>query len=474
MSDELAKEFSERVRALVDELGFEERVMFRPELLARGRLVPQLDAGPVLAGQLELGGRYRLLIDGRETQQRVSLSPWLRGLQDMKQLEQALAELERVLRPLATLAALDSEVSALPARLAQLYSVRMDPLNEQLSFEPRARQPPPRTVRSRGGAQITTKVEVTNSGGRRVSLAMPDGSPARFGSASWVVLSLGEAIAQALGAHHAGTQLDTLLAEARERALAADYELDMPRKLLRVSAEGTSEPIYFALSVDPRKPGLLSVCSELAVLDFDPRSVGRPYTLRKPVVYFWPTQATELEVEIRAPGPFVSQYPKQNAGEGRWRLLADPDGMLRTNEGGRSYAYLFWEALGWDFSIDLGQAYCVRADEAADFLERVAAAHAFEVRERTDFVSYWLPALERNAYSLVQLLEPEDYARLVPMRVEPQPDTLIRLMMIFRSVQTSIEVGAPELPRHRRAGFCVVEWGGVNLDELASSPALRR
>jgi hypothetical protein len=85
-------------------------------------------------------------------------------------------------------------------------------------------------------------------------------------------------------------------------------------------------------------------------------------------------------------------------------------------------------------------------------------------------VSYWLPALEVNPCSVVQLFDPDEYGRRVKMRVRPEPDTIIRLFMIFERAEHAVPVGAPELPSIVRAGFSVVEWGGVNLSVCCARP----
>jgi hypothetical protein len=254
---------------------------------------------------------------------------------------------------------------------------------------------------------------------------------------------------------------------SRARVEDAGYGLGRVHDILRVTAEGHGEPVHLV----PRRvgrPGLVSVCSEVTVLDFDDDSSRRVYALRKPVVYVWPLAPLDVRVEVRPRGGFIAQYPRANAGQGCWELHATPDGMLHERSSGRSFAYLFWEAEGHDLTIDPALAHCVRGREAAEFLERVAAAHQLNARERTDFVSYWLPALEANPYSLVQLLDPVSYAAHAQLRVTPEPDTLIRLFMIFTAVDGPRRVGAPALPALRREGYCVVEWGGACLDSYTT------
>ncbi len=107
-------------------------------------------------------------------------------------------------------------------------------------------------------------------------------------------------------------------------------------------------------------------------------------------------------------------------------------------------------------------------------MEKAAARFALSDRERTDFVTYWLPHLEQNKHSVIQFLTEAEYERHARMEIIPKPDSVIRLFMIFRAAEAPVPTGNPELELRRREGFTVVEWGGCNLDEsLGETVAFR-
>ncbi len=56
------------------------------------------------------------------------------------------------------------------------------------------------------------------------------------------------------------------------------------------------------------------------------------------------------------------------------------------------------------------------------------------------------------------------FAKYAALTVEPTPDTVIRLFMVFRGSDRPVRVGSPALPARERRGFTVVEWGGAELD----------
>ena len=51
----------------------------------------------------------------------------------------------------------------------------------------------------------------------------------------------------------------------------------------------------------------------------------------------------------------------------------------------------------------------------------------------------------------------------MPLEVTPKPDTLIRVMMEFKSSNKYVDLKEQKLDIPERKGFVVVEWGGTEL-----------
>lgn len=51
----------------------------------------------------------------------------------------------------------------------------------------------------------------------------------------------------------------------------------------------------------------------------------------------------------------------------------------------------------------------------------------------------------------------------MPLLVTPSPDTLIRIIMDWKSLDNSIDVKEQTLTPVTRNGFTVVEWGGTEI-----------
>lgn len=175
----------------------------------------------------------------------------------------------------------------------------------------------------------------------------------------------------------------------------------------------------------------------------------------KPVIYLQPEKALDVTVQLDYSGTLTSTYPAYNDG---WRVLAEPDGTLTDPETGRSYYCLYWEGMSdttWDFST----GFCVAGEDTATFLESALAQLGLNEREANEFIIYWLPRMEHNAYNKIAF-QYETYTDHAVLTVTPEPDTMIRVFMAWEGVDEFCDMVPQELDAPERNGFTVVEWGG--------------
>ncbi|MCX4245768.1 hypothetical protein [Paraliomyxa miuraensis] len=335
-----------------------------------------------------------------------------------------------------------SALARVPASIAAHYVLSLSDDRNALTIDPRP-EPTRRDVRARGFS-----AKDSEAGGKVITL---EGGPFRNGG--WIDASFRERVSGA--------------AQLR-RLVEAGYDLDERRELLVVDGEVDRSPTLFAFSRDARKPGIVGVCSDVTILDFGQPSPPRPIAVRKPVIYLYPTTTTQVHVGLELRGELLAAYPALH--DGAWSVTAAPDGRLVDEATGREHRYLFWEGSSTQWELDPASAHCVPGDEAASFLERVCESHALTADECGDMVTYWLPTLAQNPYTVIELVDEDVYGRYARLDVEPTPDTVIRPFMIFRRSEVPVEVGAPPLPRRHRGGFTVVEWGGADLDAPLPSP----
>jgi hypothetical protein len=188
---------------------------------------------------------------------------------------------------------------------------------------------------------------------------------------------------------------------------------------------------------------------------------------KKPVIYLYPKQATEITVSVELTGAeMTAEYPKTV--NGKWKVLATPRGNLTDLSTGRKYSYLFWEAeKAGGFQLNLDQAQCVKQSDICEYLEKSLKVLGLNPKEANDFMVYWLPVLERNPYSIIEW-KTNEYEDMAKLCVSPKPDTVIRVFMVFQKSQTMVNTGVRQLQKATRKGFSVVEWGGCNMDESGS------
>ena len=182
-----------------------------------------------------------------------------------------------------------------------------------------------------------------------------------------------------------------------------------------------------------------------------------PSTPAKPVIYLYPEEETGVTVELDFNGTLTSTYP---AYEGGWTVTAQPGGTL-TDASGREYYCLFWEGKTM-VRYDLSAGFCVAGADTAAFLEDALGQLGLTGKEANEFIIYWLPRMEVNAYNLISF-QRELYTDNAVLTIDPAPDSLLRVFMAWKGLDKPVEVEPQELTGFERAGFTVVEWGGVEM-----------
>ena len=177
------------------------------------------------------------------------------------------------------------------------------------------------------------------------------------------------------------------------------------------------------------------------------------------MIYLYPTEETEVSVKLDYDGVLTSTYPKYNDG---WSVIASPDGTLRDLGGKREYYCLFWE--GKDgFEYDLSRGFVVAGKDTEKFLEDALSSLGLTDKEANEFIIYWLPRMENNAYNLISF-QGENYTNAARLEITPAPDSVLRVFMAWQALDAPIKIESQTLPTFERTGFTVVEWGGSEIN----------
>ena len=203
---------------------------------------------------------------------------------------------------------------------------------------------------------------------------------------------------------------------------------------------------------------LLFIC--LLALTGCGESVGNEPTAapEKPVIYLYPEEETLVHVELDFNGEVTGTYPAYEDG---WDVLAKPDGTLTDPETGREYYCLFWEGES-NVPYDMSEGFVVVGEDTERFLEDSLKTLGLTDKEANEFIIYWLPRMEGNAYNLI-CFQQEVYTDNAKLTVDPVPDTVLRVFMAYQPLETPVQVLPQKLQTTQRTGFTLVEWGGAEI-----------
>lgn len=203
----------------------------------------------------------------------------------------------------------------------------------------------------------------------------------------------------------------------------------------------------------------------------------------KPVIYMYPEDHQQVQVNVTVNNAHrISAWPPpdiRKTGDSElalkrdllaWHCVVSPDGTIA--HGQRRLPYLFWDAFHMPRaggavqlrapSGQLRACSCVLGSETAVWLDDILEQQGLNDRERADFITFWQPQLESNAYNLVRFLSVAEIDEDSSIMINPLPDTLIRVFMIFESCDQHLHTQPQTFERPRREGFTVVEWGGTS------------
>jgi len=182
-----------------------------------------------------------------------------------------------------------------------------------------------------------------------------------------------------------------------------------------------------------------------------------PDGVKKPIIYLYPTEETEVNVTLWTPEKLSHTYPKYNPE--RWRnVIAQPDGELKDIETWRKLYALYREWKTYTKDI-FDEWFVVKWEDIIPFLEEKLAILWLNEREAEEFIVYWLPQMENNEYNLIRFETKEEQDINMSLNITPKPDTVIRVMMDWKAIDEPVDISEQHLVTPERKWFTVVEWG---------------
>jgi hypothetical protein len=181
----------------------------------------------------------------------------------------------------------------------------------------------------------------------------------------------------------------------------------------------------------------------------------------EPVINLYPTKTEPVSVQVNYPAGFTRTDPTYNPKTG-WQVLATPSGTLTNLADNKQYPYLIWEGNPPPIHYDMSIGFVVPGSQTSAFLNKELPTIGLSPAETAAFIAYWQPRISGNKYNLIHFAGKAytDYAKL---QITPQPDSLLRVLMVYEPLQQSVSVSPQTFPPFQRKGFTVVEWGGTQL-----------
>ena len=180
----------------------------------------------------------------------------------------------------------------------------------------------------------------------------------------------------------------------------------------------------------------------------------------KPIIYLYPTEETQVNVQLGNQEKITCSYPKYTTG---WNVIAQPNGDLKDIDTNKNLYSLYYES---DNVVEFQgekDGFIVKGEDSAEFLEEKLKILGLTDREAEEFIIYWLPKLESNKYNYIRFATREEIDANMPLTITPTPDTTIRVLMEYKGLENPIEVEEQNLEKTERKGFVAVEWGGTEI-----------
>lgn len=184
--------------------------------------------------------------------------------------------------------------------------------------------------------------------------------------------------------------------------------------------------------------------------------------MAKPIIYLYPEDTTDVLVQLDLKGTLTHTYPRYHSG---WSVTACPDGTL-FDANNKEYYALYWEGQN-DRPFTLNEGTVVKGENTIEFLESALKTLGLNRREANEFIMYWLPRMENNAYNLIHF-STDEYEDIAQLNITPKPETMIRVMMVFQPLKSEITIPRQNLDllKKERKGFTAVEWGGKEVQRV--------
>lgn len=193
---------------------------------------------------------------------------------------------------------------------------------------------------------------------------------------------------------------------------------------------------------------------------FVPKIIKLPeirYNYDKPAIYLYSDSTISLTIQLPENITLGFCHPAYNK---TWDVFICENELILNS---KPYPYLFWEGEGEISATQINwrEGYCVARENLISFFESHLINYGLNEKESQDFITYWLPKLNKNAFNYVHFVREDIYESLAPLLVSPIPDNQLRLFMVTSKLDHPMDLIPQRTKPFKRDGFTLIEWGGA-------------
>ncbi len=193
---------------------------------------------------------------------------------------------------------------------------------------------------------------------------------------------------------------------------------------------------------------------------------GPQIMLEKPVIYLYSEKEEPFSLKVKTDAELKFTYPVY---QDKWEGKTSKDGTIRIN--GSDYPYLFWDAAlpTENLKPDWQHADEFEGSNAVAYLDRQLTALKFNEKEKTDFITYWGPRMQKMKIVQIIWMLDETIDSIASLEITPAFKQN-RIYIVFRETsqftERTLELRLPVLKRINidRTGNYLIEWGGIEFE----------
>ncbi len=189
----------------------------------------------------------------------------------------------------------------------------------------------------------------------------------------------------------------------------------------------------------------------------------------EPLIYVYPEHASQITVSLGSNTWISSAAPPDF--QKSWTFQATPTGLLKFPDPAKPMRFIFWEGRGPKFPKFPSSGVLLSSSQVDSYLSQQLPKFGLNVREIEDFKKYWVPALSKTPFVLVDFLLQEEVEAYIPLSVSAPIQNQIRIYINFRPLQTGDKIFPIKefRPILRPQKNLLVEWGGIIWGQDAAS-----